>query len=163
MQLVPWQEYAIKAAQFVEQNALQFYRWTLFVSSEDPSVFEDFKSISELLSPDFTTDTWTVFYSNIHRINGGPHEQLTAFGRRVMMHEWLLQLLMALECDAFVGTAGSNWNRLIAELRCIWIDRCDTAYLEVGPRKDSLVNLGHFSKVRIFAQLAGSGREAKII
>lgn len=27
------------------------------------------------------------------------------------------QLLMALECDAWVGTRGSNWNRLIDELR----------------------------------------------
>jgi uncharacterized membrane protein YjdF len=29
---------------------------------------------------------------------------------------WWLQLLMALECDAWVGARGSNWNRLIDEL-----------------------------------------------
>jgi hypothetical protein len=44
----------------------------------------------------------------------------------------LLQLLMSLEADAWVGTRGSNWNRLIDELRCVWVDKCPHAYLEVG-------------------------------
>jgi hypothetical protein len=43
---------------------------------------------------------------------------------------------MTLEADAAVGTLGSNWNRLVAELRCVWVPKCGTPYVEVGPRKD---------------------------
>ena len=45
---------------------------------------------------------------------------------------WLLQLLMALECDAWVGTRKSNWNRLIDELRCVWVPTCGFPFIEVG-------------------------------
>jgi hypothetical protein len=44
----------------------------------------------------------------------------------------LLQLLMALEADAWVGTRGSNWNRLIDELRCVWVVKCQGVYVEAG-------------------------------
>ncbi len=43
----------------------------------------------------------------------------------------LLQLLMSLEADAWAGTRGSNWNRLIDERRCVWVDKCPNAYVEV--------------------------------
>jgi hypothetical protein len=49
---------------------------------------------------------------------------------------WFLQLLMALECDAWVGTRGSNWNRLIDELRCVWVPKCMQPYVEVGEREE---------------------------
>lgn len=48
------------------------------------------------------------------------------------MVDHLLQLLMALEADAWVGTRGSNWNRLIDELRCVWVNKCAHVYVEVG-------------------------------
>jgi hypothetical protein len=42
---------------------------------------------------------------------------------------------LALEATHFVGTRGSNWNRLIDELRTVWpaheIGCCNT-YIEVG-------------------------------
>lgn len=41
---------------------------------------------------------------------------------------------MALECDAWVGTRGSNWNRLIDELRCVWVPKCLHTYVDVGRR-----------------------------
>ena len=53
-----------------------------------------------------------------------------------MTQFWMLQLLMDLECDSFWGTRGSNWNRLIDELRCVWVDKCRLPYFEVGPAKD---------------------------
>ena len=33
---------------------------------------------------------------------------------------------------ALVGTRNSNWNRLIDELRCVWVDKCHHPYVEVG-------------------------------
>jgi hypothetical protein len=44
----------------------------------------------------------------------------------------LLKLTLALEADAWIGTRGSNWNRLIDELRCVWVDKCSHPYVEVG-------------------------------
>jgi hypothetical protein len=44
----------------------------------------------------------------------------------------LLKLTLALEADAWVGTRNSNWNRLIDELRCVWVDKCQHPYVEVG-------------------------------
>ena len=49
--------------------------------------------------------------------------------------EWMLQLLMAIEASYVLGTRGSGWNRMIDELRCIWVD-CRTPYIEVGPFED---------------------------
>ena len=45
---------------------------------------------------------------------------------------WWLQLLLALECDAWVGTLGSNWNRLIDELRAVWLPKARNVFVEVG-------------------------------
>jgi len=40
-------------------------------------------------------------------INSGPETQLNEFGNRTdMTIKWILQLLMAIECDVFVGTRG---------------------------------------------------------
>ena len=56
-----------------------------------------------------------TYSSNIMRMNSGPFQQLEQSdeggGRSHMSHTWILQLLMALECDAWVGTRNSNWNR----------------------------------------------------
>ena len=41
-------------------------------------------------------------------------------------------MVMSMEADAWVGTRGSNWNRLLDELRCIWVDKCGLSYTEVG-------------------------------
>ena len=78
---------------------------------------------------------WTIYYSDIiNRLNS--EEQLKAFGQLNTTYTWVLQLLMALECDTFVGTRGSNWNRLIDELRCVWVGKCFSPYMEMGPLKD---------------------------
>lgn len=76
-------------------------------------------------------------------MNSGPIHQLEksarkGLGRSALTHTWILQLLMALECDAWVGTRNSNWNRLIDELRCTMLDKCHAPYLEVGRKKDWL-------------------------
>jgi len=54
--------------------------------------------------------------------------------RLVRMH--LGQLLLALEADAWVGTYASNWNRLIDELRAVWVPKMAGPYIEVGEVHD---------------------------
>jgi hypothetical protein len=52
--------------------------------------------------------------------------------RQTPFYIHLLKLTLALEADAWIGTRGSNWNRLIDELRCVWVDKCLLPYVEVG-------------------------------
>jgi hypothetical protein len=135
MDLIPWEEYVRRAEIFVSENPM-FYKKIMFVSSEDEQVIQSAmqqKSLVEGPSPD---SSWIFYVSHIHRINDGPFSQLRKYGKTTMVHEWLLQLLMDLECDVFFGTWGSNWNRLIHELRCIWLDKCALSYFDVGNRKD---------------------------
>lgn len=136
MSLVPYSKYLNAARTIVVENLFK-YSSIFFVTTEDEAVVAEAKKTNPI-QPMQTTPFlhWTVIISNIHRQNGGPMAQLQRFGKGTMTREWLLQLLMALECDAFVGTLGSNWNRLIAELRCVWLAKCDTLYQEVGFAKD---------------------------
>ena len=79
---------------------------------------------------------WVTYTTNMDLVNGSPFMQLDAYGKSATTLRWLLQLYMALKCDVFVGTRGSNWNRLIDELRCIFVDKCQQPFLEVGPPED---------------------------
>jgi hypothetical protein len=101
-------------------------RRALFISTEDEVVLQQAAGYR---------DRWVVLHSNIPRANVGPVDQLKALGANragVTTRTHLLQLLMALECDAWVTTRGSNWNRLIDELRCIWVDKCKQPVVEIG-------------------------------
>ena len=59
-----------------------------------------------------------MYLSKLQRMNTGPSEQLAKFGRTGLSVQWLYQLFLALECDVWIGTRNSNWNRLIDEMRC---------------------------------------------
>ena len=61
---------------------------------------------------------WVMYMSKVQRMNTGPGQQLAKFGRTTMSVQWLYQLFLALECDVWIGTRNSNWNRLIDEMRC---------------------------------------------
>lgn len=143
MTLIPFYDYAAAADQFIARNPLH-YTHSLFISSEDPLVIQQAQHLwwsnigSETNPEDITSPdkSWVVYFSDIGRMNTGPVSQLIAFGPLNTTYTWILQLLMALECDVFVGTRGSNWNRLIDELRCVWVSKCSAPYFEVGPHRD---------------------------
>ena len=125
MQLQAWGAYAAAAATLQAHNPLSLRR-TLFVSTEDPGVISD--------AAGTPGGDWTALYSDIPRQNSNGHGQMYLASN--LMHMHVLQLMMTLEADAAVGTLGSNWNRLVAELRCVWVPKCATPYVEVGPAKD---------------------------
>ena len=58
-------------------------------------------------------------FSKIPRQQGtmsmGDYEMMV--GRDVLLGASFVNLLISSECDYFVGVLGSNWNRLIDELR----------------------------------------------
>jgi len=127
MPLVPAQTYAAAVFQLVDLMPHAFSR-TVFVSGDDPQSIDEARRLIEARHMAF-------IYTRMPRLAGGhrmsdwraaPDESEGSF------YAHLLQLLMALEADAWVGTRGSNWNRLIDELRCVWVDKCQGVYVEVG-------------------------------
>ncbi|KAJ3017061.1 hypothetical protein HKX48_003742 [Thoreauomyces humboldtii] len=138
MTLVPFEKYVDAAERYSSENPLAG-RKALFVSSESPGVIENAARLpddgrkKQLTSAD---EHWQVFTSNIPRFNSGPYQQIRKYGPSTMTRSWYLQLWMALECDAFFGTRASNWNRIIDEFRCIFVDKCQLPYFELGPETD---------------------------
>ena len=108
----------------------------LFVSTEDPAIITNSRAEAERRT------SWTLVYTDTPRGVGGagaetreasvhlPPSSIQRLGVSTQQH--LLNLLMALECDHWIGTRASNWNRLIDELRCIWVPKCRGAFIEVS-------------------------------
>ncbi|KAK6512490.1 hypothetical protein TWF481_001375 [Arthrobotrys musiformis] len=137
MELIPFKKYVERAEEYAAMNMIMS-RKTCFISTEDEGVLEDAKRIGNAWISVNTTsnENWTWVWSNIPRFNGGPVEQLARFGNRTdMTIKWMSQLFFAIEASHILGTRGSGWNRMIDELRCIWVD-CRTPYMEVGPFED---------------------------
>ena len=133
MALVPTQKYLDAAVRLQHEMALGLVQ-QIFVSTEDPAALVELNNT--LMSQPQSFARWIVRYSELPRANSNGDNQLDVFSRlpRARLTQlWLLQLLMALECDAWVGTRKSNWNRLIDELRCVWVPKCGLPFVEVGP------------------------------
>jgi hypothetical protein len=132
MKLVPFPRY-VELAKVLQRNNPTHIRRDLFISTEDPEV------ISQAQDASIMGDLWTTLHYDVPRFNDyhGPADQLNKLsnqispGRLTRLH--LLQLLIALECDAWIGTLKSNWNRLIDELRTTWVDKLQHPYVEAGP------------------------------
>jgi hypothetical protein len=126
MNLVPTARYLQAAEGLVEANPFGYQR-IAFMSTEDPS------AIAEMEASPLSKD-WRWLWWEVPRINSNGPEQLVALDmkRGELTMIWWLQLFIALEADGWVGTRGSNWNRLIDELRCVWLPKCQNVYVEVG-------------------------------
>jgi len=133
MALVPTEAYLQAAAVLVKAQPLALARRSIFMSTEDPGAITESKSVLEKGEVGGFSH-WSLSWYDVPRANSNGPEQLNAFSlpRGKLTRIWLLQLLIALECDAWVGTRGSNWNRLIDELRCIWVPKCANDFSEVG-------------------------------
>ena len=128
MTLVPSDIY-VQAFKAMIRNTPNTFSRVLFVSSDDEEAVQTCRGLTESLS-------MTYIYTKLQRMEGGHH--ITRWGsmragqERKLIIGHLLQLVMALEADAWIGTRGSNWNRLIDELRCVWVDKCHHGFVEVG-------------------------------
>ncbi|GJP41854.1 hypothetical protein CLOM_g1486 [Closterium sp. NIES-68] len=60
---------------------------------------------------------WTFFYTNSSRVNSAEQMKDAHENARQPMGIIFANLLITSECDYFIGSLGSNWNRLIDELR----------------------------------------------
>ena len=135
MKLVAPAHYAEAAADLIKLMPNSFASRVFFVSAGDEAAIDECRALAEKQRLPFA-------YTHLHRQVGG--HKLGEWRRQsdieAAFHGHLLQLLMSLEADAWIGTRGSNWNRLIDELRCVWVDKCSKSYVEVGGQR-----LGTFS------------------
>jgi hypothetical protein len=126
--LVPSEKYVRAFQSMIQQMPNSFSR-VFFVSSDDAKALEICKDLTENLKMSY-------IYTKLDRMHGGHDEEKwnkskPGSQQRVVLG-YILQLLMALESDAWIGTRASNINRLIDELRCVWVDKCHSMYVEVG-------------------------------
>lgn len=95
----------------------------IFLSTEDPRTVEFFAR----------QPLWDVSYTNVTRKPDGGKSTLAYVaeigGYEEMMNS-LVNLDLALECDAWVGTMSSNWCRLIDELRATVRCKAHGQYLD---------------------------------
>jgi glycoprotein 6-alpha-L-fucosyltransferase/import inner membrane translocase subunit TIM50 len=125
MALIPFAKYLEASEKLATMQTLSLSK-TVFVSTEDPDVIAALQANG--------THGWVGLYSDIPRLNIDGRKQMKLASNMGQLH--LLQLLMALECDAWVGTRNSNWAALIDELRCVWVAKCANPFVEVGLQKD---------------------------
>jgi hypothetical protein len=126
MRLVEPAVYMEAAERLAQLQPLSFGARTYFVTSDSASAINTSRALA-------SRGGWAFVASDIPRGRDGfVMKEWKAATANTSMHDHLLQLLMALEADAWVGTRGSNWNRLIDELRCVWVDKCAHVYVEVG-------------------------------
>ena len=75
----------------------------------------------------FSSITGQIKAAGKHAENPRLHRNKRAFALAT-----LLEVIIALEADAWVGTRRSNLSRLIDELRCTRVAKCGGPFVEVG-------------------------------
>lgn len=127
MKLQGTERYLAAAEDMVHNQPTLLAPRTMFVSTEDPSVLQEAEAATER--------GWVVLYSSIKRSNTGPLAQVKDLGADragFTTRTHLLQMMLSLEAEAWITTRGSNWNRLLDELRCIWVPKCANPVVDVG-------------------------------
>lgn len=125
MILTPTEQIVGEAETLITSMPFSFSR-TLFVTSD---------SMHEILKAKIYAEQrqLRVIYSDIPRMKHGHNQaDVTSFWNINVTISVLLQLSMAAECDAWIGTRGSNWNRLIDIYRCTHAHKCKQAFVEAG-------------------------------
>ena len=127
MSLVSPYRYIQAVLDIFKQMPMSYSSRTLFVSADDENSLQEARQYAEKAMLPF-------IYSKIDRMSGG--FDLSHWKQQedieTHIHGHLLQLLMSLEAGVWIGTRSSNWNRLIDELRCVWVDKCSNLFIEVG-------------------------------
>ncbi len=101
----------------------------LFISTEDMSVLDYFRNWT----------SWDVQWANTSNFKPDTSVSSMTYARQlgpdIDMVSSLLNLQLALECGAWVGTLSSNWCRLIDELRSTVACKADMPFLDPDPKQ----------------------------
>lgn len=95
----------------------------VFLSTEDPEAITYFENLKN----------WTTYYTVVPRKpdkNRSNQDYAREFGPAREMINSLINLDLALQSDAWVGTLSSNWCRLIDELRSTLRCKASGLYLD---------------------------------
>ena len=129
MQLVPSSTFLSTALRLSVENPFAYSKF-LYVASDSSERIQDCLNARP--------DGWTIGHAHMYRKPAGQvNTEVQAPGYadghvgRLALHH-LTELMLALEADAWIGTRGSSWNRLIDELRCVAVDKCHMVFREVG-------------------------------
>jgi hypothetical protein len=102
----------------------------IFLSTDDADSFGFFQNVTK-----WNNETkWNVLWTNVSHFNDSavnPMQFKNTIGWTEEFLNSLLNLELALECDAFVGIYTSNWNRLIDELRSTIRCKAHLPYVDV--------------------------------
>lgn len=125
MSITPTELIIDKAAELIIKQPNSFSR-TLFVTSDN--VDEIYKA--KIHAAKFNLP---VIYSRIPRmIYGHDAANVDSFWNSSITLSVLMQLSMTAECDAWIGTRSSNWNRIIDMYRCFDAHKCKQIFIEAG-------------------------------
>jgi hypothetical protein len=134
---IPAQKYIDAYTRLIATEPIGYMqRWVYLSSDSVEAVLEAVK-----LLEDSRGCTVAAVFSYMPRMQEGFDHQLWHVFPHNSTHGTLLllmELLMALEADSWVGTRISVWGRIIDYLRCVWVNKCKQPYSEVG----SLVQSG---------------------
>lgn len=100
-------------------------RKTIFLSTEDSQTVEYFTKAKG----------WNTFFVEVDRFTEhsiSPLQHADKIGRSGEFLNSMLNLQLALECDAWIGTMSSNWCRLIDELRSTQACKSDGVFLDAA-------------------------------
>lgn len=134
MTLVPPKIFVEKLIRVLQENPQHLVG--AFISSEDPNIMKQVQNFrrnwTEKNAPSIPRP-WHLYTITMEQLPGAvPLEQIKILGANKIFPYLMLQLMIHLQCDAFIGQRGSNWIRLIDELRCAWVPKCSAPFYELG-------------------------------
>ena len=106
-------------------SPLAYSKWVYITSDSNDAI--------QRLAKTAGSNGWSVLFSNTPRMELGyvMADSKSFFDYNVTIGV-LMQLTMATECAAWVGSRGSNWNRIIDERRCVLLPKCSAPFVEVA-------------------------------
>jgi hypothetical protein len=129
---LPEPEDYLNALEGMFQNApMSFSKW-VYITSDNLHAIQELEILA-------SNKGWRVLFSNSPRMDSGYVQgDVKVFWNFNVTISVLMQLSMALECSAWIGTRGSNWNRIIDELRCVHYPKCLLPFKEVAKGIDGV-------------------------
>jgi len=116
--------YIDRALELIEQSPLAYSR-VVFITSDDPRAIVRAHAHA-------AAKRLTAIYLDVPRMRYGNDESQTqSFWTYNVTITMMLQLSMASECAAWVGSRTSNWNRIVDMYRCTVAANCRGVFVEM--------------------------------
>ena len=118
--------YIEKAEELFKSMPFSYSRW-IFITGDELQAVEYAAQLARERS-------WGAVYSTFPRMGNGfvlGKIKESGWTRNTTLYS-LMDLDIAKDCAAWIGTRASGWSRLFDELRCTKVPKCQNVYIEVG-------------------------------